>query len=362
MSAYGRTKRRATKKRKARSREPKKKKVSRAVSPRAPIDRGAVGGRKKPLARKRAKSSNKRSVRRKGKTAETFSKAKRQNESKKSTRKPSYAKRGSSTTRNLPRKKRAAIRKVPRKVRAATKRSVVKKPIRTLAQKRKETREKIRKLEERLNKERQKLRRKGLKGEARKRQKVRAKKVRSKLQEEVTGLPSGFPKGKLQKLKDHHEHNKKVFNELLRLATKKKRLPKFDNRKRRMKVTEKVGGGHKRGVRCDILLDEQGLEEAMYQIGQAAKSLPGIYAQWTTQFTFASMGARLVGSGIHTVRLDHPDESKFTFSYDSSGTYNDMSGMLAGAREQLEDYTSEKYSIIQLLHFTVKNYDFGLRR
>ena len=360
MSAYVRKKRRATKK----APLPPKKRKKRVV----PLRSKPAKKKKKVLVTRKPakKKAAKKPVRRSGRTRTPKRSAKpaaKKRAAKRASRLPKRAAgRLSRTVRRVTRKpkKRAAAAKPKKRTAAAKpkKRAAVAKPKKTAAQRQRATRAKVKKLEEQLEVARQKLRRVTLTRKERSKQKAKVEEAKSKVEAIVAPKPVGTLAERRKKLRDNHEHFKKIFTGMLELASKKGKLPRFDHRKRKMR-SFRIPAGEQRSVKVNMMLDESTVEEAMYLLENTTDRMSGIYPQWSTSFSFAAMGERIIGSGNRSLDVAHPEATHFQIAYGSSGVFNSRTGMLDGARKLLEEFAEEAYTVIYLLGFTARNYTFG---
>ncbi len=249
-------------------------------------------------------------------------------------------------------KKRAAA--TPKKRAAATPKkraaAVPKKRARAKAPAKKRAKAKV--LSGKLDKERGKLRTKKVRLDRKKvtRQRKKVSKLKEELKEVVAPKFVGRKTDKAEQL----AHFQGVFKDLLDLALQKKQVFKTDYRRRRIDSVDRIG--EQRTVRTSIMLDDAGVEEAMYQIEQAALKLPGRRYFWICTFTMAGMGERLIGYGNRVLQANHPDAHHFQIAVESSGVSSSKERMLVLSRETLEQYASEEYTLVMLLSFTVQNF------
>jgi hypothetical protein len=174
----------------------------------------------------------------------------------------------------------------------------------------------------------------------------------------VPALP-GKGKAKKNEQGERLEHYKTVFGELIEIARREKKLPEIETRRRRMDSEDRLGD--KRAVHVNVMLDDAGVEEAMYAIEQAAKRIVGRYFYWLCNFSLAAMGESIVGYGNTTLKTNHPDAQAFQTAFDSTGVYRRKEGMLAKAREVLSGYADERFTLVYLVGFTVMNFSFKPR-
>jgi hypothetical protein len=311
VKAYSPKKKRATKKRKrvARKSEPEKKR------------------KKRPGAVKKRSTGKKRTAVKKRSTGK-----KRPAGKKRSTAK----KRAASARKPTPKKRALGGRKRPKG-------------------------EILSKLEKSIQKERYKLRTKKWASTPKKRKRLRKKisRLEEQKKEIVAPKPEGTPAQKKLDRNEQIAHYKEVFGELLDIARKEKKLPKIDYRLRKVDSQDRLG--EKRAVRVEVLLEGVGVEEALYAIEQTAAGMSGLYHIWLCNFVLAGMGETIIGYGNRVLDAHHPDAHAFQMAFDSTGIYTSREGMLLKAREVLEGYAGELYTMVYLIGFTVQNFSFKIR-
>jgi len=217
-------------------------------------------------------------------------------------------------------------------------------------------------LQKSLDRERYKLRTKKWTSTKKKRLALGDKiaRLEARIQKLVAPEPkAATPKQKKIEQADRLEHYREVFDTLLDIAKKEHKLPKIDHRRRRIDSDDRYGD--KRVVHANVMVNEEGVEEAIYLIEQAAKKLPGNQRFWICNFSLIAMGENVVGYGNTTLKANHPDAHAFQTAFDSTGVYTRRDSMLVKARSILEDYADERYTLVYLLGFTVMNFSFKER-
>ena len=256
--------------------------------------------------------------------------------------------------------RKPAVRKpAPRKP-ASRKKHAKKTALR--AGKRKKLQTTLATLQKSLDRERYKLRTKKWTSTKKKRLALGDKiaRLEARIQKLVAPEPkAATPKQKKIEQADRLEHYREVFDTLLDIAKKEHKLPKIDHRRRRIDSDDRYGD--KRVVHANVMVNEEGVEEAIYLIEQAAKKLPGNQRFWICNFSLIAMGENVVGYGNTTLKANHPDAHAFQTAFDSTGVYTRRDAMLVKARSILEDYADERYTLVYLLGFTVMNFSFKER-
>lgn len=375
MAAYVSKKKPATKKRRsAKAKEPKRRRVKPKTLARKRPKRAQARSKPKALnKRPGAKAGLKKTVKKAVKKASP----KRTTARKKPVRKSPVRK---SPVRKKPVRKKPVVRKtVARKPVArkpAVRKPAVRKPVARKppvrkkhakktalrAGKRKKLQTTLATLQKSLDRERYKLRTKKWTSTKKKRAALDAKIAR--LEEKIQKLVAPEPKAATPRQKkieqaDRLEHYREVFDTLLDIAKKEHKLPKIDHRRRRIDSDDRYGD--KRVVHANVMVNEEGVEEAIYLIEQAAKKLPGNQRFWICNFSLIAMGENVVGYGNTTLKANHPDAHAFQTAFDSTGVYTRRDSMLVKARSILEDYADERYTLVYLLGFTVMNFSFKER-
>lgn len=358
-SSYGRSKARATKKRK---RVPK----AEAKKPKKGVKRSTVvvtTSRKKPV--KKALTRKRATKRRSTRTTERKSGAKRLKVGKKAVNTRSRAKSpkkvgkgGTSSSVRKPKPKTRAKKAVARPKRPKPL-TPAQKGARTKAR-RKAEREAVARQLAKLNRDRAKLRNKGQKGKRSLRQKLNARlKGIAKRQTErklvTEKLPRKTPREKKKSREELFEHFRNRFYELHDIAEKKRQLPDVDYRERRIRSDK--NNGDIRILRIESEVTEGTIESIMYQVKNAAAKMSGRYPIWMGVLVFTGMGERLIGYGNRVLDAADPDAAQFqTQGIESTGILPTAKGMLLSIEETLNDYAAEEYTVVYCEHIKLMNF------
>jgi len=203
---------------------------------------------------------------------------------------------------------------------------------------------------DKLEAERQKNRRK--RGSKNRPTKADVKKRRSKVEEQGK---KEFEKKRRRSKRPLEED----FERLLEIAREKNQLPKLPPQdKRHHKYKTEMTEGQKLGVVIGDYVNEETVEQILYDIERQAKRMPeGIWPLWMARFDFTFMGERLLGYGMRVLVDPDPMASAFyTQGVDSTGAWNSKAGMLLRLRAELEELASEQNTVVYLNHVVLQNF------
>lgn len=149
------------------------------------------------------------------------------------------------------------------------------------------------------------------------------------------------------------------FERLLEIAREKNQLPKLPPQdKRHHRYRTEFTEGQKLGVVVNDYVNEETVEEILYNIEQQAKRMPeSIWPLWMARFDFTFMGERLIGYGMRVLVDPDPMASTFyTQGVDSTGAWNSKRGMMLRLRSELEELASEQNTVVYLNHVVLQNF------
>lgn len=213
----------------------------------------------------------------------------------------------------------------------------------------------------RLEKDRQRLRRKkkprGKKtpAELRKRKReIEKRRLERKLV--IEKLPQKTPTEKRKSREELYARLRKRFKELLEIAERTGQTPPVDYRKRKIRTSKNLG--EIRVVRVEEQLTPGNVEEIMYKVEQAAKSIASVLPNWIAVLVFAGLGERLIGYGSEILKANDPDAASFqTQGIETTGVLTSRESMIRSVRETLEDLSMEGKTVVYLYHVKVMTYE-----
>lgn len=315
MRAYGSKKRRATKKstaskeKKKRAREPKSKSAKKK----------ALSSKQKP----RQRTAPKKPVKRKGATK---------------------------THRG-----KKALPKRPTKAKRLTKAQLREQLARAQAE-RERVERRLAKLEADRQRQRRKRPPKGKqkpKGLRRRKRQIEKERTERKLATEK--LPRKTRRQKEKSRRIMFERIRGRFAELLEEARRLKQTPKVDYRRRKM--DSRTNKGEQRIIKIEDQLREDNVEEILWQVEQAARSIASHLPNWLGVLAFAGMGERLIGYGNRVLSSKDPDAGSFqTQGIESTGIQRTREGMLRALRDILEEYAGEQRTVVHLYYVKIQTF------
>jgi hypothetical protein len=144
------------------------------------------------------------------------------------------------------------------------------------------------------------------------------------------------------------------FDELLEIARRTEQLPVP---KEGGDVDSEMNTGTRVVIGIGEYLEEETLEEILYNIDQASKSLHGRLPIWLCSFDFSAAGKDLVGYGIQPLKADDADALKFQAQgIESTGSQSSRSMMLLAAKSTLEELIDQAHVTVFMHFATIMNY------
>lgn len=150
---------------------------------------------------------------------------------------------------------------------------------------------------------------------------------------------------------------KKRFSELEKLAKKAKQLPKADPRRRKINTRRTLG--EQRIVRVERFVDEDEVEQILYDVEKATRSMKKAWPIWMAAVIFSAMSdGQLFGSNMRVLIANHPDAANFQVQgVENTGATHSLDGMILKLEHELDKLVDER-SLVKVLYVRVMNFAY----
>ena len=146
------------------------------------------------------------------------------------------------------------------------------------------------------------------------------------------------------------------FSTVRRKAKQKGEIPKVNYRLQ--KIASRTEVGKLRSLKIETLVRGNVYEIMVKVDASVRKMMKKARGIWLASFCMTAMGERLIGSGNYVSKAQDPDAHNLQIGFDSTGVQPSANALLEKLEDQLEDYASEKHTMVMIEWIKIRNFDW----
>lgn len=161
---------------------------------------------------------------------------------------------------------------------------------------------------------------------------------------------------------DRIRRERKRIKDLVEKARKRKQIRRRKRLPKRIPQSKRIDDGEQRLISVERVVTPENVFDIMHRIEGVVFGMSHAFQIWYASLELSTLGQKLIGYGQHVLNSDELDEDEegnifMPVAFDSTGVWTTEKGMMQALEDKLEDYASERTTVVLLHYVKVMNFD-----